>query len=258
MIKLRVIECSNYIKNIVISNVRQNDGTVIAVFNNSFVIRFNEDEIFHFTNQNENLSPFSLYVEGLNVSEVHENTRACWHYNQFFIDDLFIELGASINSYDQNDISIIDVKKVKLPEEKQYTSIFTDKFNQYRNELIEAYQQNNMDKCSQCIIKMIGLGDGLTPCGDDYILGLIYGLKCTDNKELLQIIKHILCRYVASLTNIISKKFLVCALNGQFSKMIANHDWSTLIQYGNNSGYYTLLGINDSVKSLCKNLIVSE
>lgn len=257
MNKLFVAESSKFLKDSILGNTKQTDGTILVVFDNSFILRFGMDELFHFTCVNNNLSPFSLFVNNLPINIANNETKVCWHYNQFFIGDIFIEVNLETKTYNESKLKKIKAKQIKLPDPKGTSSIFSDKFNQYRENLLDSYRNNDFDKCSQNLIKLIGLGDGLTPCGDDYLLGLIYGLQCVNNSVLLTLLKHILYRYVSSLTNIISKKFLICGLAGRFSKTIVQQDWETLLEYGHNSGYYTLLGISDSVNHFSKNLIVS-
>lgn len=257
MNKLIVTESSKHLKETVFGNVKQIDGSVLVVFDNSFILRFGIDELFHLTSINKNLSPFSLYVHNLPVNIVNKEVNVCWHCNQFLIGDIFIELNAETQTFNESKLKKIKTKQIKLPYQEKTSSIFSEKFDQYRENLLDSYRNQDFDKCSQNLVKLIGLGDGLTPCGDDYLLGLIYGLKCEENTYLLTLIKHILYRYVSSLTNIISKKFLVYGLSGKFSKTIIEQDWDTLLEYGHNSGYYTLLGISDSVRNFSKNLIVS-
>lgn len=257
MQKLYVAESSSYLKNAILGNIKQIDGSTLVVFENSFILKFGIDDLIHITNEKENLSPFSLYVEDLHAKDLYEATKVCWHYNQFLIDEIFVELNTETKEYDETILKPIDINKIKLPSINHSQNIFSEKFNQYRDELLISYEKNDFDKCSQCLIKFIGLGDGLTPCGDDYLLGMIYALQCVENKELITLLKHILYRYVSSLTNVISKKFIFHALKGRFSKIIIDQDWETLLRYGHNSGYYTLLGIKDTAKQFCKNLIVS-
>ena len=257
MNKLIVTESSKHLKKTVLGNVKQIDGSVLVVFENSFILRFGIDELFHVTSIYKNLSPFSLYVNNLLVNIPNNDVKVCWHCNQFFIGDMFIELNAETQTFNESKLKKIKSKLIKLPYHEKTSSIFSEKFYQYRENLLDSHRNQDFDKCSQNLVKLIGLGDGLTPCGDDYLLGLIYGLKCEGNNTLLTLIQHILYRYVSSLTNIISKKFFVYGLNGKFSKTIIEQDWDTLLQYGHNSGYYTLLGISDSVYHFNKDLIVS-
>lgn len=95
----------------------------------------------------------------------------------------------------------------------------------------------------------IGRGQGLTPTGDDILVGILYGhflnnfIKHKHLETLKALIKE-------PLTTIVSKRFLTCALDGVFSSKITalQHDPSlesmkSLIEVGSSSGMDTLYGI---------------
>lgn len=95
----------------------------------------------------------------------------------------------------------------------------------------------------------IGRGQGLTPTGDDILVGILYGhfinpFIATNHLEMLsRLIKE-------PLTTLVSKRFLTCAMEGLFSSKITKlqHDPSleslkSLIEVGSSSGKDTLYGI---------------
>ncbi|WP_054768414.1 DUF2877 domain-containing protein [Lysinibacillus parviboronicapiens] len=95
----------------------------------------------------------------------------------------------------------------------------------------------------------IGRGQGLTPTGDDILVGILYGhflnnfIEFKHLETLRALIKE-------PLTTIVSQRFLTCAIDGVFSSKITalQHDPSlesmeNLIEVGSSSGMDTLYGI---------------
>jgi len=95
----------------------------------------------------------------------------------------------------------------------------------------------------------IGRGQGLTPTGDDILVGILYGHFINNFIEYkhLETLKALIKE---PLTTIVSKRFLTCALDGLFSSKITalQYDPSIesmkrLIDVGSSSGMDTLYGI---------------
>lgn len=70
------------------------------------------------------------------------------------------------------------------------------------------------------LTKFIGLGSGLTPAGDDFIIGYLLGLHLTEsisediNQKLIKAIN------IKDATNDISRQFLLAALDGHYNEFI--------------------------------------
>jgi hypothetical protein len=90
----------------------------------------------------------------------------------------------------------------------------------------------------QAICSLVGVGAGLTPAGDDFLVGLIAGLKASsphqaDRRELIsELVDGITARLQK--TNDISASFLACAAKGQVSSSLM--DVLTCISQGRRSG----------------------
>jgi len=130
-------------------------------------------------------------------------------------------------------------------------------------------------KPSNSIARLIGLGNGLTPSGDDFLLGLLSIFTLTENnfilsleinKSLKKLIKNNLQK-----TTFLSKEFLSYAIRNEYSEIFhefytslkdGNRDEirSTVIKFigiGSSSGMDTLAGITlgmHIVNQLFKNL----
>lgn len=112
---------------------------------------------------------------------------------------------------------------------------------------------------ASCICKLIGLGIGLTPCGDDFLCGALAGLTlCNGWEHPFSVSLRALLLQHLSDTNQISAAFLQRALEQQFSTPILSlADFPThqqifdkFIQIGHSSGMDTLCGIFFILKNL--------
>lgn len=140
----------------------------------------------------------------------------------------------------------------------------SDKPTQLGEQLVLAAAENHMNLCSQKIrlfhyttaahslSSIIGLGIGLTPSGDDFLCGVLAGLilrDCTDHPFSTALQEQIAQKLPD--TNDISRAFLQCALQGQFSEAVCSlrhaSDAAQLSAafsaVGHSSGMDTLCGI---------------
>ncbi|MBQ4046050.1 MAG: DUF2877 domain-containing protein [Lachnospiraceae bacterium] len=120
----------------------------------------------------------------------------------------------------------------------------------------KAIRLGDPEEASRQLASLIGMGIGLTPSGDDFLCGILAGLRLlVKNKQdqrsrlqddLQRRIPGRLCR-----TNEISRAFLLCALEGQFSEPVINLTGRTNTKsintmfnaIGHSSGRDTLCGI---------------
>ena len=140
----------------------------------------------------------------------------------------------------------------------------SDKPTQLGEQLVLAAAENHMNLCSQKIrlfhyttaahslSSIIGLGIGLTPSGDDFLCGVLAGLilrNGTDHPFSTALQQQITQKLPD--TNDISRAFLQCALQGQFSEAVCSlrhaSDAAQLSAafsaVGHSSGMDTLCGI---------------
>ena len=114
------------------------------------------------------------------------------------------------------------------------------------------YQEERYKEAAASLSGLIGLGIGLTPSGDDFLCGVLAGLTismCQDHPFALALQDKIRSRL--SDTNDISRSFLSCALEGQFSQpvvqlssMVSPEEISReFARIGHSSGMDTLSGI---------------
>ena len=101
-------------------------------------------------------------------------------------------------------------------------------------ELVNATRQYNLVDTS--VKTLIGLGSGLTPSGDDLLIGYLTGLWCSiqDKSERIQFVSSFgkMIVHLASETNDISRTYLYHAAQGQVSSRLA--DLAEVISCGEN------------------------
>lgn len=114
------------------------------------------------------------------------------------------------------------------------------------------YHQASYLESAASLVRLLGLGSGLTPSGDDFLCGVLAGLILRDMwQHPFTICLKDEIRSHLSDTNTISQAFLKCALLRQFSLAVcnlkANPDYSGIIRdfssIGHSSGMDTLCGI---------------
>lgn len=140
----------------------------------------------------------------------------------------------------------------------------SEKSAQLGEQLVLNAARQHMELCSaevslshytmgaQQLSSIIGLGIGLTPSGDDFLCGVLAGLllrNATDHPFSTELRQQI--RQKLSDTNDISRAFLQCALQGQFSEAVCslgrnlNPDQlsAAFSAIGHSSGMDTLCGV---------------
>lgn len=125
------------------------------------------------------------------------------------------------------------------------------------------------------LIGLLGCGDGLTPAGDDILLGVLIGAIHFDQPRLYKPLIKWLTQHATDRTNQISSAHLMSATEGQaietvhlmlnaLSHRINNPDTPTgrssaktlqrsireLLNHGQSSGYYTVAGVLQVLKYL--------
>lgn len=257
MLKLSVSSTSNWLNNYILNNDNDFEGKVLSIFNHSLILAFDTQGLIHITSQKDNLTPFSIYVENLIARSTSEEEQVLWHKNKFILDKIIIECNTPLATFNESSIKEIQNINVDFSQLDCISSYYKELFNTVRRNLLIYYTQNNFKQIHESLIKLLGLGEGLTPSGDDYLVGFIYGLYTLKKYDLINFITPILINNVDHYTNIISKTFILHALKGRFSQNIVEHNWSKVMQYGNTSGVFILLGVTDSISTNNLNLTSS-
>lgn len=125
------------------------------------------------------------------------------------------------------------------------------------NELRKAISSHDIKDIKNILSMVVGRGKGLTPSGDDILVGLIYlhHIKKFISRTFLQVLKQTISKN--TLTTDISKTYYMAAFSGLFGSILLNLHKAMLresmneinfcirriIDYGHTSGRDTLSGI---------------
>ena len=126
--------------------------------------------------------------------------------------------------------------------------------------LIKSVEERNLPQVSRNIKKLIGFGEGLTPSGDDFLVGFLASLHFLKDSGLWPLLKKI--KRIISLekgkTTFLSGKFLEYASEGRFPEIIRDLIRTILsgdreevekatrkcLVFGATSGRETILGVS--------------
>ncbi|WP_124064942.1 DUF2877 domain-containing protein [Clostridium sp. E02] len=160
---------------------------------------------------------------------------------------------------------------IQLMEEKKVLDLFFDNgqsvgrtpislyAEKYIQNSIQSLVRKDYNQTAQELIGIIGLGNGLTPSGDDFLCGLLAGLTYNSKKKEVMTLLSALKVQIAenrNRTNDISGAFLKCAIDGYYSEAVLKIPTQTnsagisklFSEIGHSSGADTLCGIYFSVQ----------
>lgn len=107
------------------------------------------------------------------------------------------------------------------------------------------------EQAAECLCRLVGLGIGLTPGGDDFLCGMLAGMDMGNQKDhpLAEALRKEIAQSLHR-TNDISRAFLTCALEGQYGQLVldvygksAEEIFLEAKEIGHSSGMDTLCGI---------------
>ncbi len=117
---------------------------------------------------------------------------------------------------------------------------------------LSMFREESWNVCASELSRLIGLGTGLTPCGDDFLCGVLAGLTLCHmaGHPFAHALKRELRSHLND-TNDISRAFLRCALDSYFSCAVvslreisgAGDIADAFLAIGHSSGTDTLCGI---------------
>jgi hypothetical protein len=104
--------------------------------------------------------------------------------------------------------------------------------------------------------ELLGLGPGLTPSGDDCLVGALAALSCHGGgwRERVSALGPSLAMAARGATTRVAAEFVTCALVEEFSEPLrratASGDAADLFAFGATSGHDTLLGVRTALSAL--------
>ncbi|MFM1524409.1 MULTISPECIES: DUF2877 domain-containing protein [Helcococcus] len=255
------------------------NGTVHSKFNKAINLQLDNGLFFSVLNRNIDASPFSILLDLINFDSID-----IFVGEKFYIKNKTIYFKNEVVSYKKAKIyklnkSIIDgnseylIHNYKIIENKlqslkdkitnETEKIINNKLYLVSEELFLSFKNNDEKKIMDIIEKLIGLGMGLTPSGDDYISGLLLIIVAINSplKEYKELFYKIILKNKYN-TNIISYEMLKNSIEGDFKSLYTNFlnkvfncklnfdDIDMILKIGHTSGKDTLLGIFTGLKIL--------
>jgi hypothetical protein len=214
------------------------DGAIAAVFRRSLLVGAPDARLLHLHTGPQLVSPFSLRLEDAFATALHHTTvvpgipvrKLGFAIN--IGEHLRLRLDETIDYQPpQPPTGEIDVSAVKIARQTLRSEGRSGGFDQLPDSqtLITAIHQaiadGNPDQISEAGRRLIGLGPGLTPSGDDVLVGCLRGLWLTsqDAAATRQKFARIGAGFLSTLderTTRVGAEFIRYALNGVFAEIL--------------------------------------
>ncbi len=271
-----IIQSSSYIKNLILNETKAN---VLSVFPNAIYLA-TFDHIFILQTKDTLMTPISLLTDctaqQFKNLQVRMNDSVQLLENKIIIHDTVFHISESVldlniqaqprvqiepqNIYPlyQSALSSILPNKgfedIVLPNGTLWENSPTSKYAKtILDDLKMAILNKNISDIQRHVVKLVGLGEGLTPSGDDFIIGLLFITKYLNTNFSIQVSEALKQTLIHELyeTNAISSTLIECAIKDEFSEVLYKIIHSTtqkelvqLIQYNQTSSHAdTLSGI---------------
>ncbi len=248
-------------------------GEVHSVFSKAFNIRTEEDELISIVASEKLNGPHRILLklpeDDFISFGIKRGTKTVRTAQEISIDNgnFLISLEKAKRWSSQVEIKK-EISAGKIGDAIFYLKIFLaeEKKNRVSQELevrtqklIKSIEEENSPKISKNVKRLIGFGEGFTPSGDDFLVGLIASLYFLDNSMFKYFSREI--RRIINLkkkrTTFLSGKFLEYACQGKFSETILNllktifsedredveNAAKRCLNFGATSGRDTVLGI---------------
>lgn len=114
-----------------------------------------------------------------------------------------------------------------LGEDNIYSRYAAPKLEEFRI----FFRQRKFEEAGEKLLDLIGLGPGLTPSGDDFVLGIFAALYSFDiNKDIILPLKDIITQKAKNKTNIISYNMLRQGAAGGFIEWVEDMAYSIIYE----------------------------
>ena len=251
------------------------EGKVHSIFSKALNIKIEENELISIVAAEKLNGPNRILVElpknkDLVALEIKQGMKVIGNGQEVRIDGgrLSISLERAerwspevkkekriLNSQVKNNLSFLQ-KSLSVEKDENKVS---QELKVRIQKLAKSIEEENLSKVPKDIKRLISFGEGLTPSGDDFLVGLIASLHFLSNlklKHLLNKIKRII-NLEKEKTTFLSGKFLEYACQGRFPETILNlieaifsgnreevrETARRCLDFGATSGRDTLLGV---------------
>ena len=269
-----IVKSTNYIMDILNSN---SPVKIHSVYENTVNLIVN-NHILALQTHNTVISPISLITDA-NSFNINLNSKIYINNNCIFIDNFCFDyskteitdskmhkntfnisydmLIQAIYKADFSGFNAIFSSNTDIKENFLIINAAKNKINISTNELLNK----NYENAANTLSSLIGLGIGLTPSGDDFLCGVLAGciFDSLEKHSFVKLLKKQIQNNLQN-TNDISRAFLSCALNDNFSTPVLNlpyfkssdEVYDNFKKIGHSSGIDTLCGIYYSLNTISK------
>ena len=269
-----IVKSTNYIMDILNSN---SPVKIHSIYENTVNLIVN-NQILALQTHNTVISPISLITDA-NSFNINLNSKIYINNNCIFIDNFCFDYSKTEitdSKMHKNTFNIsydMLIQAIYKADFSGFNAIFSSNTDIKENFLIITAAKTKIDTCTNELINknyenavnslssLIGLGIGLTPSGDDFLCGVLAGC-IFDNLEKHSFVKLLKKQIQNNLqnTNDISRAFLSCSLNDNFSTPVLNlpyfkspdEVYDNFKKIGHSSGIDTLCGIYYSLNTISK------
>lgn len=269
-----IVKSTNYVMDILNFN---SPIKIHSIYENTVNLMVN-NQILALQTYNTVISPISLITDensfNINLnSKIYINNK-CIFIDKFCFDYSKTEIIDSKMHKNTFNISCdILMHAIYKANFSGFNAIFSSNTDIKENFLIINAAKTKIDTCTNEIINknyenaanllsnLIGLGIGLTPSGDDFLCGVLAGciFDSLEKHLFVKLLKKQIQNNLQN-TNDISKAFLSCALNDNFSTPVLNlpyfkssdEIYDNFKKIGHSSGIDTLCGIYYSLNTISK------
>lgn len=269
-----IVKSTNYVMDILNSN---SPVKIHSVYENTVNLIVN-NHILALQTHNTVISPISLITDA-NSFNINLNSKIYINNNCIFIDNFCFDyskteitdskmhkntfnisydmLIQAIYKADFSGFNAIFSSNTDIKENFLIINAAKNKINISTNELLNK----NYENAANTLSSLIGLGIGLTPSGDDFLCGVLAGciFDSLEKHSFVKLLKKQIQNNLQN-TNYISRAFLSCALNDNFSTPVLNlpyfkssdEVYDNFKKIGHSSGIDTLCGIYYSLNTISK------
>lgn len=269
-----IVKSTNYVMDILNSNSLVK---IHSIYENTVNLIVN-NQILALQTHNTVISPISLITD-TNSFNINLNSKIYINNSFIFIDNFCFDYSKTeiIDSkMHKNTFNIscdMLIQAIYKANFSGFNAIFSSNTAIKENFLIINAAKNKIDTCTNELINknyenaanalsnLIGLGIGLTPSGDDFLCGVLAGciFDSLEKHLFVKLLKKQIQNNLQN-TNDISRAFLSCALNDNFSTPVLNlpyfkspdEVYDNFKKIGHSSGIDTLCGIYYSLNTISK------
>ncbi len=220
--------------------------------------------------------PFAIVMQAGEVGNIVENTLIHIDSNQLFVSDCKVDISeakvwqSKLNweSLRKNQVEwkkmiphIEAVAQSRRQVDAGIETAVSNHLHQIEHQLVKSIAVQSVADFKTAVSKMAGLGSGLTPAGDDFLVGVLYGLFATCPVKEVQSWAEIVVETAVPCTTTLSGAWLQAAARGEavaawheFGKqLVVNCDqWETavnrILAIGHSSGADALAGFTAVTK----------